>query len=155
MLHRLGGPNGIIRQAEFFLSADTDREAVRPCLELGFPFPEVIGWIQAVKSDFQLVKDRRLQETGVLSSCSDYHIFMKLKKTRRQAYEDYVSVVKAALDAGIKIRCHLEDATRADFYGFVVPFVSELMRLREESGIPIKIRVCDTILHLDEERGDS
>ena len=145
LLHRLGGPSGIIRQAEFFLYADTDREAVRRCLELGFPFPEVTGWIRAVKSDFQLVKDMGLQETGILTSCSDYHIFMKLKKTRRQAYEDYLSVVKAALDAGIKIRCHLEDATRADFYGFVVPFVSELMRLREESGIPIKIRVCDTM----------
>src|SRR5262245_28477339 len=145
MLHRLGGPNGVIRQAEFFLYSDVDREAVSQCLALGYPFPEVTGWIRAVKSDFQLVKDMGLKETGILTSCSDYHIFLKLKRTRRQAYEDYLGVVKAALDAGIKIRCHLEDATRADFYGFVVPFVSELMRLREESGIPIKIRVCDTM----------
>jgi len=145
MLHRLGGPNGVIRQAEFFLYSDVDREAVSQCLALGYPFPEVTGWIRAVKSDFQLVKDMGLKETGILTSCSDYHIFLKLKRTRRQAYEDYLGVVKAALDAGIKIRCHLEDATRADFYGFVVPFVSELMRLREESGIPIKVRVCDTM----------
>jgi isopropylmalate/homocitrate/citramalate synthase len=145
MLHRLGGPNGVIRQAEFFLYSDVDREAVSQCLALDYPFPEVTGWIRAVKSDFQLVKNMGLKETGILTSCSDYHIFLKLKRTRRQAYEDYLGVVKAALDAGIKIRCHLEDATRADFYGFVVPFVSELMRLREESGIPIKIRVCDTM----------
>lgn len=145
MLHRLGGPWGVIRQAEFFLYSDVDREAVSQCLALGYQFPEVTGWIRAVKSDFQLVKDMGLKETGILTSCSDYHIFLKLKKTRRQAYDDYLGVVKAALDAGIKIRCHLEDATRADFYGFVVPFVSELMRLREESGIPIKIRVCDTM----------
>jgi len=145
MLHRLGGPQGIIRQAEFFLYANVDREAVEQCLALGYPFPEVTGWIRAVKSDFQLVKEMGLQETGILTSCSDYHIFLKLKKTRRQAYEDYLSVVKTALDAGIRIRCHLEDATRADFYGFVVPFVAELMRLREESGIPIKVRVCDTM----------
>ncbi len=145
MLHRLGGPNGIIRQAEFFLYADVDREAVEQCLALGYQFPEVTGWIRAVPSDFQLVKAMGLRETGILTSCSDYHIFLKLKKTRRQAYEDYLSVVKTALDAGIRIRCHLEDATRADFYGFVVPFVSELMRLREESGVPIKIRVCDTM----------
>jgi len=145
MLHRLAGPNGGIRQAEFFLYSDVDREAVSRCLALGYPFPEVTGWIRAVKSDFQLVKDMGLQETGILTSCSDYHIFLKLKRTRRQAYEDYLGVVKAALDAGIKIRCHLEDATRADFYGFVVPFVSELMRLREESGLPIKVRVCDTM----------
>ncbi len=145
MLHRLGGPNGVIRQAEFFLYSDVDREAVSKCLALGYPFPEVTGWIRAVKSDFQLVRNMGLRETGILTSCSDYHIFLKLKRTRRQAYEDYLGVVKAALDAGIKIRCHLEDATRADFYGFVVPFVSELMRLREESGMPIKIRVCDTM----------
>ncbi len=145
LLHRLGGPKGVIRQAEFFLYADVDRAAVEQCLALGYQFPEVTGWIRAVKSDFQLVKAIGLQETGILTSCSDYHIFLKLKKTRRQALEDYLAVVKTALAAGIRIRCHLEDATRADFYGFVVPFVSELMRLREESGIPIKIRVCDTM----------
>ncbi len=145
LLHRLGGPNGIIRQCEFFLYSDVDREAVSKCLELGYQFPEVTGWIRAVKSDFQLVREMGLQETGILTSCSDYHIFLKLKKTRRQAYDDYLSVVRTALDAGIKIRCHLEDATRADFYGFVVPFVSALMRLQDESGIPIKIRVCDTM----------
>jgi len=145
LLHRLGGPNGIIRQAEFFLYSDVDREAVSRCLLLGYRFPEVTGWIRAVKSDFTLVKEMGLKETGILTSCSDYHIFLKLKKTRRQAYEEYLGVVKDALDAGIHIRCHLEDATRADFYGFVVPFVSELMRLREESGSLIKIRVCDTM----------
>ena len=42
-------------------------------------------------------------------------------------------------------RCHLEDITRADFYGFVVPFVNELMRLSEQAGIPVKIRACDTM----------
>jgi isopropylmalate/homocitrate/citramalate synthase len=145
MLHRLGGPNGVIRQAEFFLYSDVDREAVEQCLSLGYQFPEVTGWIRAVQADFQLVKEMGLRETGILTSCSDYHIFLKLKKTRRQVFEDYLSVVRAALDAGVRIRCHLEDATRADFYGFVVPFVTELMRLREESGSPIKIRVCDTM----------
>jgi citrate (Re)-synthase len=145
LLHRLGGPRGVIRQAEFFLYSDVDREAVNRCLALGYPFPEVTGWIRAVKSDFKLVKEMGLKETGILTSCSDYHIFLKLKKTRRQAYEDYLGVVREALAARIHVRCHLEDATRADFYGFVVPFVGELMRLREESGIPIKIRVCDTM----------
>jgi isopropylmalate/homocitrate/citramalate synthase len=145
LLHHLGGPKGIIRQAEFFLYSEVDREAVSKCLASGYQYPEVTGWIRAVKADFQLVKEMGLQETGILTSCSDYHIFLKLKKTRRQAYDDYLDIVRAALDAGIRIRCHLEDATRADFYGFVVPFVSELMRLREESGIPIKIRVCDTM----------
>ncbi len=145
MLHRLGGPRGVIRQAEFFLYSDVDKEAVRRCLALGYAFPEVTGWIRAVASDFRLVKEMGLKETGILTSCSDYHIFLKLMRTRRQAMEDYLGVVKAALDAGVRIRCHLEDLTRADFYGFVVPFCQELMRLQEESGIPIKIRLCDTM----------
>ncbi len=37
------------------------------------------------------------------------------------------------------------DVTRADFYGFVVPFVNEIMDLSEEAGIPVKIRICDTM----------
>jgi citrate (Re)-synthase len=145
MLHRLGGPNGVIRQSEFFLYTEVDREAVRRCLETGYAFPEVTGWIRATKSDLRLVKEMGLKETGVLTSCSDYHIFRKLKKTRRAAIDDYLALVQAALDLGLRIRCHLEDATRADFYGFVVPFVSRLMELRKQSGIPIKIRVCDTL----------
>jgi citrate (Re)-synthase len=145
MLHRLGGPRGIVRQSEFFLYSNVDREAVRRCQELGYDFPEVTGWIRAVKADFKLVKEMGLKETGILTSCSDYHIFLKLKRTRRQALEDYLEIVRAALDAGIRIRCHLEDATRADFYGFVVPFVSRLMELSAASRIPIKIRVCDTL----------
>jgi citrate (Re)-synthase len=145
MLHRLGGPEGIIRQAEFFLYSDVDKESVRRCLALGYKWPEVTGWIRAVASDFKLVREMGLKETGILTSCSDYHIFLKLRRTRRQAMEEYLGVVKAALDAGVRIRCHLEDLTRADFYGFVVPFCQELMRLSDESRIPIKIRLCDTM----------
>ena len=145
MLHRLGGPNGVIRQTEFFLYSKTDREAVNRCLARGYEFPEVTGWIRAVKADFKIVKEMGLRETGILTSASDYHIFNKLKKTRRAAMDDYLEIVNAALDAGLKIRCHLEDATRADFYGFVVPFVSKLMELGEAAGLPVKIRVCDTL----------
>ena len=54
-------------------------------------------------------------------------------------------VVKEALSDGMIPRCHFEDITRADFYGFVVPFAIELRKLSEESAIPIKIRACDTM----------
>lgn len=145
MLHRLGGPNGVIRQCEFFLYTDKDREAVQRCLERGYRYPEVTGWIRAVKKDFQLVKDVGLAETGILTSCSDYHIFLKLGWTRRQALDNYLDVVRAALEAGIRPRCHFEDITRADIYGFAIPFAIELMKLQEESGIPIRIRLCDTM----------
>ena len=145
LLHRLGGPNGVIRQSEFFLYSQKDREAVEKCLERGHNFPEVTGWIRAVKKDFQLVKDMGLKETGILTSVSDYHIFLKLNKTRRQCMEDYLDVVRASIEAGVKPRCHFEDVTRADIYGFVVPFAIELMKLSKESRMPIKVRLCDTM----------
>ncbi|MEG1686613.1 MAG: 2-isopropylmalate synthase, partial [Angelakisella sp.] len=145
MMHKLGGPNGKIRQCEFFLYSDRDKEAVARCQDLGFKFPEITGWIRATKKDFELAKGMGLQECGILVSCSDYHIFKKLKKTRAQAMHDYLAVISDALEVGIRPRCHFEDITRADFYGFVMPFALELDRLMEQSGIPIKIRACDTM----------
>ena len=145
LLSRLGGEKGIIRQSEFFLYSEKDREAVRACMDLGLKFPEVTSWIRANSKDFQLVKDMGIKETGILTSCSDYHIFKKMNLTRRQALDKYLGIVKDALSAGIRPRCHFEDITRADFYGFVVPFAAELMKLAKESGIPIKIRACDTM----------
>ncbi len=144
-LHRLGGPQGIIRYSEFFLYSEKDRRAVEACRERGHPYPEITGWIRAHKADFQLVKQMGLAETGMLTSCSDYHIFLKLRSDRRKVMQSYLEVVNAALELGIRVRCHLEDLTRADFYGFVVPFAQELMRLMEESGIQIKLRLADTL----------
>lgn len=145
LMHKLGGPKGIIRASEFFLYSEKDKQAVNKCLELGLKYPEVTSWIRANEKDFDLVKQMGLKETGILVSCSDYHIFKKMNLTRKQALDKYLGIVKAALSQGIIPRCHLEDITRADFYGFVVPFVIELMKLIQESGIPIKIRACDTM----------
>lgn len=145
LLSKLGGENGIIRQSEFFVYSEKDREAVRRCQELGLPFPEITTWIRANKRDFELVRDIGIEETGILVSCSDYHIFKKLGMTRSQALQHYLKIVGEVLDAGLRPRCHLEDITRADFYGFVVPFVNALTELSEQAGIPIKIRMCDTM----------
>ena len=145
LMSKLGGPKGIIRASEFFLYSEKDREAVRKCQELGLKFPEITSWIRANEKDFQLVKDMNISETGILVSCSDYHIYKKMNLDRKKALDKYLGIVKSALDAGIKPRCHFEDITRADFYGFVVPFALELMNLSKESGIPIKIRACDTL----------
>ncbi|HEY8443345.1 MAG TPA: 2-isopropylmalate synthase [Clostridia bacterium] len=145
LLSKLGGKKGLIRQAEFFLYSDKDKKAARECMELGLEYPEVTSWIRADKKDFELVKSMGIKETGILVSCSDYHIFKKMKLTRKQAMEKYLEIVSAALEHGIVPRCHFEDITRADFYGFVVPFAIELMKLSKQSGIPIKIRACDTL----------
>ena len=145
LLHRLGGPNGIIRQSEFFLYSSKDKEAVEKCLEKELPYPEITGWIRADKNDLNLVKELELKETGILTSVSDYHIFLKLKLNRRQALEKYLRIVEASLEQGIIPRCHFEDATRSDVYGFVIPFAIELMKLSEKSKLPVKIRICDTL----------
>lgn len=145
LMHRLGGPNGVIKQSEFFLYTDKDREAVEKCREKGYRYPEITGWIRANKNDLQLVKDMGLKETGILTSASDYHIFMKLNKSRSQAFKDYLKIVESTLEHGIIPRCHFEDITRADIYGFCVPFAQALMSLSEEAKIPVKIRLCDTL----------
>ena len=145
LLSRLGGPYGLIRQTEFFVYSKKDRQAIEECQSLGLSFPEITTWIRATKEDFKLVKDLGIRETGILVSCSDYHIFKKLKMSRKQAMDTYLATVAEAFEAGVMPRCHLEDITRADFYGFVVPFVNELMAMSRDAGIPVRIRACDTM----------
>jgi hypothetical protein len=48
-----------------------------------------------------MVRDIGIKETGILVSCSDYHIFKKLNMTRKQAFDHYLGVVKQAFEAGI------------------------------------------------------
>lgn len=145
MLHKLTGDSGVIRQSEFFLYSKKDKEAVRQCMELGYKYPEITAWVRANKEDLKLVKEIGLKETGILTSVSDYHIYLKLGWDRKKAFDSYLGIIKEALYIGIKPRCHFEDVTRADIYGFVVPFVIAIMELVEESGIDIKVRLCDTM----------
>ncbi len=148
LLSRLGGPNGVVRQTEFFLYTKNDRATLDKCRELGHKYPECTGWIRAVKGDFRLVKEMGLKETGMLTSCSDYHVFQKLKFASRKACIDsYCEVVAAAFEAGVRPRCHLEDITRADIEGFVLPFIDRLMEMSEQvpEELSVKIRLCDTM----------
>ena len=145
LMAKLGGPYGIIRQTEFFVYSEKDRKALSECQDLGLQFPEITTWIRASKEDFKLVKDLGVRETGILLSCSDYHIFNKMHKTRGEIMKQYLSTVELAFEAGVMPRCHFEDITRADFYGFVLPLVNELTRMSEDAGIPVRIRACDTM----------
>ncbi len=76
------------------------------------------GWICADAKDLSIVKGLGLKETGILTSVSDYHVFLKFKSNRAKVMEDYLAIVKSALEEGIRPRCHFEDITRADIYGF-------------------------------------
>ncbi len=84
----------------------------------------------------------------MLTSCSDYHIFQKSKfKSRKECMDSYCEVVDAAFEAGVRPRCHMEDITRADIEGFVLPFVERLMRMSEQvpDELSAKVRLCDTM----------
>lgn len=144
-LHELDNGSGIIRQSEFFLYTDKDKEAVKACMDRGYKYPEITGWIRATKEDLQIVKDLGLKETGMLMSCSDYHIFDKMEKDREYMMKSYLDLAEDALSNGIRPRCHLEDITRADFDGFVIPLVQGLMKLSNQYDMPVKIRACDTL----------
>lgn len=150
LLSKLSGPNGIISQSEFFVYSNKDKEAVLKCRGEGKDFPEITGWIRGLEADVPHLKwlaENEIKETGLLTSCSDYHIFHKLRMDRKQAFDRYKAVVERALELGVRPRCHLEDITRADIYGFVIPFVQELMKISEKvsSDLKVKVRLCDTL----------
>lgn len=144
-LHRLGGKSGLVTASEFFIYSPRDRKCVEVCRARGYRFPRITSWIRATKEDLKLARDMEFDETGMLTSVSDYHIFLKLGKTRRQAMDMYLDLVSQALEWGIIPRCHFEDVTRADIYGFCLPFAQKLMELAAQSGMPVKIRLCDTM----------
>jgi isopropylmalate/homocitrate/citramalate synthase len=141
LLAAMGGR--VIRQAEFFAYTAADREAIAACQQR--PGPEVTTWMRASTEDLKNVRQTGVRETGILLSASDYHIYLKMNRTRRQAAEEYLNVVRAVLDAGIRPRCHLEDLTRADLDGFVGPLVTAILELGRKAGMPIKFRLCDTM----------
>ena len=144
-LHRLGGRTGLIQASEFFLYSQRDRKCVDVCRARGYRFPRITAWIRANKSDLELARDMEFDEVGMLTSVSDYHVFLKLGKTRQQALDMYTELAAQALEWGIIPRCHFEDVTRADIYGFVLPLAQRLMELSRQSGMPVKIRLCDTM----------
>ena len=120
-LHRMSGPNGVIRQTEFFLYSAKDREAVRLCMERGYRFPEITGWIRANKNDFKLVKEMGLKETGILTSCSDYHIFLKLNLSRKDAMTSYLISWPRRSSRASRRAATWRTSRGRTFTGFVIP----------------------------------
>jgi isopropylmalate/homocitrate/citramalate synthase len=149
ILCRFTGESGAVRQAEFFAYRPSDRAALEGALERyrsGAPI-EPTTWIRATAKDVELIRSLGVRETGMLASASDYHTFHKFKPGgRQQAARTYLEAVKVTLDAGIRPRLHLEDATRApmDFMQAFVAAVLELAAPYGESLRP-KFRVCDTM----------
>ena len=141
LLAQLGG--ALIRQTELFAYTALDREAIAACRAR--KGPEVTTWMRASLDDLPSVQATGVEETGILASASDYHIYLKMNRTRRQAADDYARVLQAVVDAGIRPRVHLEDLTRADLDGFVAPLVERLQNIGRRAGLPVKFRLCDTM----------
>lgn len=143
------GESGALRQAEFFVYRPSDRAMLEAALERhqgGAPV-EPTTWIRASRKDAELVRTLGVRESGMLASASDYHTFYKFTPGgRRQAARTYLDAVGAVLDAGLRPRLHLEDATRAP-REFLLPFVEAVLALAApygEAGAP-KFRLCDTL----------
>jgi isopropylmalate/homocitrate/citramalate synthase len=143
-LHKAGGPKGKIKQTEFYINSENRRNALSRCLEKKYDFPEITARVGLSKKDFALAKNLGVKEVGISVGCSDYVIFNEMGMTRRQAADHYICAVRECINAGLRPRCHFEDITRADLYGFVVPFATELMDVMNETGTPVKIRLCDS-----------
>lgn len=149
ILSRFTGASGAIRQAEFFVYRPSDRAALEGALERyhsGAPI-EPTTWIRATAKDVDLIRTLGVRETGMLASASDYHTFHKFSPGgRNQAAQTYLEAVQLTLDAGIRPRLHLEDATRAPL-DFMRPFVAAVQALSASYGPDLrpKFRICDTM----------
>src|SRR5512143_1298796 len=151
ILCRFTGSSGAIRQAEFFVYRPSDRAALEGALERYRSAPatriEPTTWIRASTKDVELIRSLGVRETGMLASASDYHTFHKFKPGgRNQAAQTYLEAVKVTLEAGIRPRLHLEDATRAPM-DFMQPFIEAVQEMAAPYGPALrpKFRVCDTM----------
>ena len=146
LLHELDNGTGAIEQIEVFIYQQRDLWALERLLEREYEFPQVTTWTRAIPKDIKdLVEISRgsIKETGMLASSSDHHIIDKLKyRSKAEAVEKYLAPILTACENGIRPRIHLEDTTKADIFGFVIPF---MQRVLDETDNWAKFRICDTI----------
>ena len=146
LLHELDNGTGSIEQIEVFIYQQRDLWTLERLLEREYEFPQVTTWTRAIPKDIKdLVEISRgsIKETGMLASSSDHHIFDKLKhRSKAEAAEKYLAPILTACENGIRPRIHLEDTTKADIFGFVIPFMQRVLR---ETDNWAKFRICDTI----------
>ena len=146
LLHELDNGTGTIEQIEVFIYQQRDIWALERLLEREYAFPQVTTWTRAIPKDIRDLVDvsrGSIKETGMLASSSDHHIFDKLKhRSKADAAEKYLAPILTACENGIRPRIHLEDTTKADIFGFVIPFMQRVLR---ETDNWAKFRICDTI----------
>jgi isopropylmalate/homocitrate/citramalate synthase len=146
LLHELDNGAGVIENIEVFIYQKRDLWVLDKLLSRGYDYPKVTTWTRALPKDIRdLVRigGGRVKETGMLASCSDHHIFDRLAfRSKQQAVDNFLAPILTACENGIRPRVHLEDATRADIEGWVIPFMQRVM---EETKGQARFRVCDTL----------
>ncbi len=146
LLHDLDGGSGRIYAIESFIYQRRDMWVLDKLLEREYDYPKITTWIRATPKDVKELHDvsqGRVKETGMLASSSDHHIFDKLGyHSKDEAIDKYLKPILTACEYGITPRVHLEDATRADIEGWVIPF---MRTVREATEGRARFRICDTI----------
>ena len=146
LLHELDNGTGVIDNTEVFIYQKRDLWVLDKLLERNYDFPRVTTWTRATPKDIKdmvSVSQGRVKETGMLASSSDHHIFDKLNfHSKEEAIEKYLQPIITAIENDITPRIHLEDTTKADIYGWVIPF---MQRVLDETEGRAKFRICDTI----------
>jgi isopropylmalate/homocitrate/citramalate synthase len=146
LLHELDNGTGRIENVEVFIYQKRDKWVLEKLLERNYEFPQVTTWTRATPKDIKLLVELsqgRVKETGMLASASDHHIFDKLNHPSKEAaIEKYLIPIMTALENGIRPRVHLEDATKADIAGWVIPFMK---RVLDETKGRACFRICDTM----------
>ena len=146
LLHELDNGTGIIDAVEVFIYQKRDLWTLEKLLERGYDFPRVTTWTRATPKDIRdlvQISGGKVKETGMLVPCSDHHIFDRLGfRSKEEAVERQLAPILTACEHDITPRVHLEDATRSDVEGWVVPFMRRVM---EETQGRAHFRVCDTL----------
>ncbi len=146
LLHQLDNGTGRIYAIETFIYQRRDLWVLDKLLERGYEYPKITTWIRATPKDVKELFEAsqgRVQETGMLASSSDHHIFDKLGyRSKSEAIEKYLKPILTACEYGITPRVHLEDTTRADIQGWVIPFMRRVLKETEGRA---RFRICDTI----------
>lgn len=146
LLHKLDNGAGRIEAVEVFIYQKRDLWTLEKLLSRGYDFPQVTTWTRATPKDIKLLVEiggGRIKETGMLASSSDHHIFDKLGfRSKQEAMDKYLAPILTACEHGIRPRVHLEDVTKADITGWVIPFIQRT--LKETNGLA-KFRLCDTL----------
>ena len=146
LLHKLDNSTGRIEAIEVFIYQKRDLWTLERLLARGYDYPVITTWTRATPKDIKLMVEvggGRIKETGMLASSSDHHIFDKLGfRSKQEAAEKYLVPILTACEYGIRPRVHLEDVTKADIEGWVIPFIQRV--LEETKGLA-HFRLCDTV----------